>query len=126
MSPLALMLVTGILWRNTQCGENHPMQHLTIERLIEELDRSYPKKWRYYGTIPVPPEDNMGFKIDGTKATFSASTEGGLQPENQLDIQIEHEEPAVYIYTDELSVAEFMELIRQFFRPETDWPGWKD
>ena len=98
--------------------------HVSIQRLIRELDKEYPGNWEYYGDLASPPDDNMGFRIFGSKALFSVSTIGGTLPENQLDIQIEHPQGATYIYTDELPLDRFMGIVVKFLLPESDWPNW--
>jgi len=74
-----------------------------------------------YGT-DSEEQHGTGFTLTGIKATFSVITRDGELPFGRYDIQVEGIPPGEYVYTSEVSLAEFMGLLKRFAGPEAQWP----
>lgn len=66
---------------------------------------------------------SLCFKLKDIPATFSVITIDGSLPLNVYSIQIENHPPGEYIYTDdEISLDDFIGLIRRYTTNIDDWP----
>jgi len=90
-----------------------------IQKLIDSVCENY-GSIEYYGSSQRE-EHGVGFKIPGIKATFSVLTlDGALK--DSFDIQIEGVPSGDYVYTGEVSLQEFIDLVARFDGPEDEWP----
>ena len=71
-----------------------------------------------YGTSP-DEQHGVGFRIRGIPATFSAITDHGSLPFGLYDIQIESHPPGDYLFTDDVTLSEFLHLIERI--KSGDW-----
>ena len=74
------------------------------------------------GSSDNAPEHLTCIRILGIPATFSVHTQDGMLPSGQYDVQIEGVPPGDYVYTDIVSLNEFMRLVAQFAGPIDTWP----
>ena len=90
-----------------------------IQKLINSVCENY-GFIEYYGSSPEE-ENGACFTIPEIKATFSVLTlDGALK--DSYDIQIEGIPPGEYLYTSEVSLHEFIELISKFNGADSTWP----
>ncbi len=67
-------------------------------------------------------EHGVGFTLPGIPITFSAITMDGVLNDS-YSIQVDSADPpGEYVYTDELSLKEFVELIGRYHASESEWP----
>ena len=90
-----------------------------IQKLINSVSEKY-GNIEYYGS-PSSEEHGVCFKVLEIEATFSVSTMDGTLKDS-YDIQIEGVPPGEYLYTSEVSLQKFIELVSKFNIPESEWP----
>lgn len=124
------------------CGESqqHAMRFLTNlelvtgpeafgdkNKLINELLTALRARFGEDALIPygeVSWDHAVGFRIRGVDATFSVLTEHS--PEGVFDIQIEGIPLGEYVYCDDATVDQLVELAVIFSGPRKQWPNWTD
>jgi hypothetical protein len=96
----------------------------SIRNLLQALKEAYPSSVMPYGQAfeNAENEHGLGWRLDGVPASFSAITFDATLPANRYDIQIESYPPGDYIFTGQFSLDELLELVRKYFKPETEWP----
>ena len=123
------------------------MHSAEIQRLIEAVEAKFGPVAESAGS--AGREHGAGFRLSGIAATFSVHTADGTLPPDRYDIQIENEHdgqawgeaiegllageppdrvrlPDLYVYADEVSLDEFLVLVRRMTGPEEHWPTTRD
>jgi hypothetical protein len=95
------------------------MHNPKIKNLIEAVLEKY-DGFEYYGSS-IKEEHGTCFKLQGIKATFSVSTLDGSLVDS-YDVQIEGIPAGDYVYTAELTLSKFLQLIVLFEKSEAEWP----
>jgi hypothetical protein len=95
------------------------MHNPKIKNLIETVLEKH-DGFEYYGSSSEE-EHGTCFKLQGIKATFSVSTLDGSLVDS-YDVQIEGIPAGDYVYTAELTLPKFLQLIVLFEKPEVEWP----
>ena len=90
-----------------------------IQKLINSVSEKF-GNIEYYGSSPNE-EHGVCFTVQEIEATFSVSTIDGTLKDS-YDIQIEGVPPGEYLYTGEVSLQKFIELVSKFTKPESEWP----
>lgn len=90
-----------------------------IQKLINSVSEKY-GNIEYYGSSQNEVH-GVCFTIKTIEATFSVSTIDGTLMES-YDIQIEGVPAGEYLYTSEVSLQKFVELVSKFTKPESEWP----
>lgn len=67
-------------------------------------------------------EHGTAFTIKGIAATFSVHTREGTLPPDRYDIQIESLPPGEYLYTDVVTLEQFLHLVKRVAGPFEEWP----
>ncbi len=67
---------------------------------------------------------SVGFRLRDSDACFSVLTEHS--PEGLFDIQVEGIPWGEYVYCDEVTVDQLVELAVIFSGPRKQWPNWTD
>jgi hypothetical protein len=97
------------------------MSDESVGNLHSALDCRYGHRVQPYGSTRKE-EHGFGFTVQGIPATFSAVTRDGTLPLNRFDVQIESLPPGNYLYTAEIGLEEFLNLIELFAGPPGQWP----
>ena len=101
------------------------MHSSRIQELLNAVRARYPKPaFAYYGNSSNEFH-GAAFRIEGVPATFSVHTHEGDLPDGMYDVQIEGVPPGDYIYTQVVSLSEFLSLIDRMSQPSSEWPGVK-
>lgn len=90
-----------------------------IKSLIDSVENEF-GKIQYYGSSSQE-EHGVAFKLPGIEATFSVITLDG-ELKTHYDVQIEGMPAGDYVFVDEVSLDEFIELVRRFQAPDSEWP----
>lgn len=99
------------------------MQSAAIKQLREAVSAAYgPNSVVLYGSAE-DDEHSLGFMISGIPATFSVHTQDGRLADGRYDIQIESFPPGSYVYTNVVSLGEFMTLVAKVAGPTDEWPS---
>ncbi len=96
------------------------MRSPEIQKLVEAVETTY-GPIELYGSIPSE-EHGTCFKVAGIPATFSVDTLDGTLPPGRYDVQIDGIPLVSYIYTAEVSLSGFLELLSQMRGPIDEWP----
>ncbi len=96
------------------------MRSTEIQNLIDAVEGTWGRV-ELYGSDPTE-EHGTAFMISGIPATFSVITLEGTLPPGRYDIQIEGVPPGDYLYTEEVSLEKFLQLIQRMSGPEDTWP----
>ncbi len=95
------------------------MHNPRIQNLVEAVLAKY-DGFEYYGSSSEE-EHATCFKLQDIQATFSVSTlDDGLT--DSYDIQIEGIPAGDYVFTAELTLPKFLQLIILFEKSEAEWP----
>ncbi|AZZ90694.1 hypothetical protein EUZ85_08200 [Hahella sp. KA22] len=95
------------------------MHSQQIQKLIDAVRKEFGEV-HYFGSSKEE-RHGVGFTISDVKTTFSISTLGG-DLKNSYDIQVESIPAGEYIFTNEVSLDEFMNLVKIFRGPKSEWP----
>ena len=95
------------------------MHNHKIQNLVEAVSERY-DGFEYYGSSSEE-EHGTCFKLQGIKATFSVSTLDDSLADS-YDIQIEGIPAGDYVFTAELTLPKFLQLIMLFEKSESEWP----
>ncbi len=95
------------------------MHSLNIQKLIDTVESAF-GEIQYYGSSKEE-EHGVGFKLSDIEVTFSISTLSG-ELKSTFDTQVEGIPAGDYFFTSEVTLDEFIELVRRFKGPETQWP----
>ena len=69
-------------------------------------------------------EHHMSFTPAGVPASFSVHTREGELPDGWYDVQIEHDPPWVYVYTELVAFSEFLMIAHRVRTcPVAEWPS---
>ena len=90
-----------------------------IRKLIDSVENEF-GAIEYYGSSEKE-EHSVCFKLSGISATFSILTLDGKLMDS-YDIQIEGIPVGDYLYVNEVTHSEFMNLVQKFKGPESKWP----
>ncbi|AZZ91823.1 hypothetical protein EUZ85_14225 [Hahella sp. KA22] len=94
------------------------MHSQQIQKLIDAVRKEF-GEIHYFGSSKEE-RHGVGFAISDVKATFSISTLGG-DLKSSYDIQVEGIPAGEYIFTNEVSLGEFLNLVKIFRGPESEW-----
>lgn len=100
------------------------MRSQEIQRLVDAVEARFGPV-EPYGSAASEGHGTC-FKVAEVPATFSVLTLDGTLPPARYDIQIEGSPPGDYLYADEVSLAEFLELVARMSGPEEGWPLMSD
>ena len=97
------------------------MRSHEIQNLIDAVEAEY-------GTVAlhgsqVTEEHGTCFKIKDVQATFSVNTQDGELPSGQYDIQIEGIPAGESIYTEIVSLSNFLNLVKRMHESTDNWPA---
>tara|TARA_R110001592_G_scaffold360807_1_gene669875 strand:+ start:1219 stop:1509 length:291 start_codon:yes stop_codon:yes gene_type:complete len=95
------------------------MHSHNIQKVIDLVVSEF-GKLEYYGSSEIE-EHGACFKLTGINATFSISTLDATLT-NTIDVQIEGIPAGDYLFTTETTHQKFIELIKKYKGPETQWP----
>jgi len=90
-----------------------------IQELVDSIELRFGKV-EYYGSNKSE-EHGVSFRLEGIEATFSVSTLDGTL-KSTIDIQVEGIPAGDYLYTDEVSASDFIELLSRYRKSENHWP----
>ncbi len=90
-----------------------------IQKLIDSVSKKY-GNIEYYGSSPNE-KHGLCFTVQQIEVTFSVSTIDGTLKDS-YSTQIEGTPPGEYLYTSEVSLQKFIELVSKFTKPENEWP----
>lgn len=96
------------------------MRSHEIQNLIDAVEVEYGTV-ALYGSLPSE-EHGTCFKIKDVQATFSVHTQDGELPSGQYDIQIEGVPAGDYIYTEIVSLSNFLNLVKRMHESTDNWP----
>jgi len=96
------------------------MRSTQIQNLIAQVEKIY-GPITLYGS---QEDEQLGtcFFLENISATFSVLTLDGKMPKDTFSIQVEGRPPGDYIYTDDLSLDDFLKIISIYKKPNDDWP----
>lgn len=92
-----------------------------IQRLVDAVEAAHGPLEPYGSDLPA--EHSTSFKVAGVPAHFSVLTLDGSLPLGRYDVQIESSPPGDYLYADEVSLEEFLQLVSKISGPEEGWPS---
>ena len=95
------------------------MHSHSIQKLIEAVLKNY-EGLEYYGSSRNE-EHGVCFMLQDKKVTFSVSTLGGSLVDT-YDIQVEGIPVGEYVYTEEVTIPNLIQLIDTFSKAESLWP----
>ena len=96
----------------------------SIRQLLTALRNTYPGAITPYASAfeHAEEEHGLGWRLAGAPVTFSAVTFEGTLPAEIYDVQVESYPPGDYLFTGRYSLAELLQLVRQYLGPAAEWP----
>lgn len=113
------MEMNSLIIRKLIGTSSRKMHSAEIMLLVEALTEKF-GGFEYYGSSPEEL-DGIGFTLKGIPASFSALANDGTLTDC-YDVQIEGQPPGQYVYTAEVSLPDFLDLISLYFQPASEWP----
>lgn len=95
-------------------------QRQIITDLTSHLKEKYGNEYILHGSDESETE-GIGFRIKSIAASFSALSFGDI-PENKSNFQVESFPPGDYMFTGEITLKKFTNLIELFQAPQDECP----